>query len=396
MHVMEIENNLGLTVCQKLPLVIERGEGVSVWDDQGNVYLDFTSGWGVTCLGHSHPAMLKAIQEQASKIMQNPNSGFTYSPARAALLKSLKDVLPDGLERTFFASSGAEANDAAIKLARKVTGRVKVVAIRESFHGRTLAALSMSGDVDNASRFLPYLPDHVFINRDDSHALYQVMSDEVAAVIIEPVQGEGGVQALSKKFVEDIRQLCDQHRALLIVDEVQTGFCRTGHFFAIDDYGVRPDILTMGKGIAGGLPFAAFSVTQQIASSIKLGDHGGTYCGNPLVCAVANAVLETLKTQQIAKHVDQLGQCAFNDLKVLADKFPELIAKVRGKGLMLALQLCSASQEHVWALTAACQAKGVLVIPTKGGVVRLLPPLNLSHAEWKEGLSRLEAALSDL
>ena len=396
MHVMEIENNLGLTLCQKLPLVIERGEGVSVWDDRGNVYLDFTSGWGVTCLGHSHPAMLKALQEQASKIMQNPNSGFTYSPARAALLESLQEVLPDGLERTFFASSGAEANDAAIKLARKVTGRVKVVAIRESFHGRTLAALSMSGDVENASRFLPYLPGHVFIDRDDSNALRQVMNDEVAAVIIEPVQGEGGVQALSREFVKDIRHLCDQHGVLLIVDEVQTGFCRTGHFFAIDDYDVRPDILTMGKGIAGGLPFAAFSVTQQIASSIKLGDHGGTYCGNPLTCAVAKAVLETLKTQQIAAQVNQLGQYALSDLSALADRFPALIATVRGKGLMLALQLCNTSQENVWALAAACQAKGVLVIPTKGGVIRLLPPLNISRGEWREGLSRLEAALSGL
>ena len=144
MHVMETENNLGLMLCQKLPLVIERGEGAWVWDDQGNTYLDFTSGWGVTCLGHSHPAMIQALHEQAGKIMQNPNSGFTYSPARAALLQSLQQVLPAGLDRTFFASSGAEANDAAVKLARKVTGRVNVVAIKDSFHGRTLAALSMS------------------------------------------------------------------------------------------------------------------------------------------------------------------------------------------------------------------------------------------------------------
>ncbi|GGG57858.1 acetylornithine aminotransferase [Pseudohongiella nitratireducens] len=396
MHVMETENNLGLMLCQKLPLVIERGEGAWVWDDQGNTYLDFTSGWGVTCLGHSHPAMIQALHEQAGKIMQNPNSGFTYSPARAALLQSLQQVLPAGLDRTFFASSGAEANDAAVKLARKVTGRVNVVAIKDSFHGRTLAALSMSGDTNSASRFLPYLSGHSFVEREDFSGLQNAITSDVAAVIVEPVQGEGGVRALSPEFFQEIRRLCDQNGALLVVDEVQTGFCRTGHFFAIDDYKVRPDILTMGKGIAGGLPFAAFSVTQAIAQQVGVGDHGGTYCGNPLSCAVAKAVLDTLLEQKLSEHAAMMGEQALNDLEQLAEKYPQSIACARGKGLMLALQLRTDDQDLVWALTAACQRNGLLVIPTRGGVLRLLPPLTISLVQWRDGMSRLEAALSGL
>lgn len=396
MQVMEIENHLGLSLCQKLPLVIERGEGTTVWDDQGNSYLDFTSGWGVTCLGHAHPEMIQALHEQAGKIMQNPNAGFTYSPARAALLASLQDVLPEGLERTFFASSGAEANDAAIKLARKATGRVKVIAIRDSFHGRTLAALSMSGDSDNAARYLPVLPDHVFVDRDDTEALCQAMGDDVAAIIVEPVQGEGGVRALSQAFVQHIRQLCDRHGALLVVDEVQTGFCRTGHFFAIEAYDVRPDLLTMGKGIAGGLPFAGFALTSQVAAKVNQGDHGGTYCGNPLSCAVANAVLTVLRRDNLVKHVNQLGERALQDLSQMAGKFPSVIAGVRGKGLMLALQLHDTDPAHAWELTSACQKQGLLVIPTRGGVLRLLPPLNISEEQWQVGMQKLEAALSGL
>lgn len=396
MHVIETENNLGLMLCQKLPLVIERGEGSWVWDDQGNAYLDFTSGWGVTCLGHSHPAMIQALHDQAGKIMQNPNSGFTYSPARAALLESLQKVLPAGLERTFFSSSGAEANDAAVKLARKVTGRTNVVAIKDSFHGRTLAALSVSGDSDSASRFLPYLAGHCFVAREDFGGLRNAITHDVAAVIVEPIQGEGGVRALSSAFFEEIRRLCDLSGTLLIVDEVQTGFFRTGHFFAIDGYEVRPDILTMGKGIAGGLPFAGFSVTRAIAEQVHLGDHGGTYCGNPLGCAVAKAVLDTLLEQNLGQQVVTLGEQALQDLESLVEKYPKWLASVRGKGLMLALQLQLTDQDSVWALTAACQQQGLLVIPTRGGVLRLLPPLNISLLQWREGVSRLEAALSGL
>ena len=304
MDVMQIEDSMGLTVCKRQPLVIERGEGAFVWDQYGNELLDFTSGWGVTCLGHAHPVMLAALAAQAGRIMQNPNSGFTYSPARARLLLELQQVLPAGLQRVYFANSGAEANDAALKLARKITGRQRVLAVHGAFHGRTLATLSVSGNAGNSARFLPSVPGNEFA---DVNELAAMVSADIAAVIIEPIQGEGGVRAVPEELLQQLQQRCREHGALLIIDEVQTGFCRTGDFFAITASGVTPDIMTMGKGIAGGLPFAAFAMTEALAGAVQPGDHGGTYCGNPLSCAVAAAVIGHLREQQVSDHVKVLS-----------------------------------------------------------------------------------------
>ena len=204
MNSIEIEDSLGLTICMKQPVAIERGLGSYVWDDKGARYLDFTAGWGVTSLGHSHPVLVSAIQEQAARIMQNPNSGFTYSPVRARLLTLLQEVLPQGLTRVFFANSGAEANDAAVKLARKVTGRPEVIAVAGSFHGRTLGTLSLSGGTDNAAKYLPLVPDNIFVPFGQVDALAAALSDRVAAVLLEPVQGEGGVRVPPKGYLQDV------------------------------------------------------------------------------------------------------------------------------------------------------------------------------------------------
>jgi acetylornithine/succinyldiaminopimelate/putrescine aminotransferase len=391
MDVIQVENSLGLTVCKRQPLVIERGQGAFVWDGDGNQLLDFTSGWGVTCLGHAHPVMLSSLSAQAAYIMQNPNSGFTYSPARARLLLELQQVLPDGLDRIYFANSGAEANDAALKFARKITGRQRVLAVHGSFHGRTLATLSVSGGASSSARFLPSVPGNDFVAVNDLAAM---IDDDVAAVILEPIQGEGGVKAVSHEILRQLQQQCRAHGALLIIDEVQTGFCRTGAFFAISDTGVRPDIMTMGKGIAGGLPFAAIAMTQAVASAVQLGDHGGTYCGNPLMCAVAADVVGYLREHRVAEHVNVLGQIMLQDLQALQQTFSDLVSEVRGQGFMLALAL--GSDSWVWPLTDACAAQGVIVTPTKNAVVRLLPTLLLTESEWQLGLARIRAALLEL
>src|SRR5690606_30591104 len=247
METIATENELGLIVCNRQPLAFERGQGSHVWDEQGERYLDFTSGWGVTSLGHSHPALVGAIVEQAGKLMQNPNSGFTYSPVRARLLQALTAVLPQQPWRLFFANSGAEANDAAVKLARKATGRRNVIALSGSFHGRTLATLSLSGGPSNAAKYLPSVPGNLLLPFAELASLEQVIADDVAAVIVEPVQGEGGVRPLPDGYLNTLAALCRQHGVLLIIDEVQTGFCRTGRFFAFEAENVVPDILTMGK-----------------------------------------------------------------------------------------------------------------------------------------------------
>ncbi|MCH7817437.1 MAG: aspartate aminotransferase family protein [Proteobacteria bacterium] len=293
MSTIDIEDRLGITFCQRQPIAIERGEGSYVWDESGKKYLDFTSGWGVTCLGHSHPIITQAINQQAQKIIQNPNSGFTYSPARASLLSILKSVLPANLSKVYFANSGAEANDAAIKLARKITGKSKIVSTLGSFHGLTFNTLSVSGGTDNTEKYLPKLTENSFIPFDDIKAAAVAIDDVTAAVILEPIQGEGGVRIPGNGYLKQVANLCRQHKALLIIDEIQTGFCRTGKFFALEhsEMQVEPDILTMGKGIAGGFPFAAFAVNGWVDGQIHRGDHGGTYCGNPLGWAVAVAVL---------------------------------------------------------------------------------------------------------
>lgn len=394
MKTIEIEDSLALSVCMKQAVAFERGLGARVWDEQGRAWLDFTAGWGVTSLGHSHPAIVAAISYQAGRLMQNPNSGFTYSPIRASLLQQLQPLLPDGLRRVFFANSGAEANDAAVKLARKVTGRTRVLAAGSSFHGRTLATLSLSGGPENGARFAPQVPGNDFVPYGDLDALRARLGSDVAAVILEPVQGEGGVRVPPAGYLPGVAALCRAHGTLFIADEVQTGFCRTGHFFAVDEEGVQPDILTMGKGIAGGFPFAALAVTDAVAAGVAKGDHGGTYCGNPLGCAVASAVVQYLADHEVSAHVAQLGCVALADLQTLVQQYPDILVEVRGKGLLLGLQLRSDAQ--VSALTAACLERGLLVTPTRNAVLRLIPSLLLTRQEWDEGLAILGAALSAL
>jgi acetylornithine/N-succinyldiaminopimelate aminotransferase len=394
MNVQEVEDYYGLSVCRRQALVVERGQGVFVWDQNGRQILDFTSGWGVTCLGHSHPVMVNTIAEQSVKVMQNPNSGFTYSPARAALMQELAKVLPEGLSKMWFANSGAEANDAALKLARKVTGRQAIVSVGGAFHGRTLATLSASGGSDNAARYLPRLPDHRFAELNNSEELDQLIDGAVAAVIVELVQGEGGVRSLTADYIYTLQQKCKQHGCLLIVDEVQTGFCRTGHFFACDRFALSPDMMTLGKGIAGGLPFAALVMRPEIAARVQLGDHGGTYCGNPLVSAVAAAVVKYLREEQVSMRVATLSELALADLKRLKQRYPDLIKDVRGEGLLLALEL-SASVD-VWTFSEQCLDQGLLVTPTRNGVVRLIPSLLITADEWQQGVALLERALGNL
>lgn len=394
MQVMEVEDQLGINFYDRQPLVIERGQGNLVWDDRGRQYLDFTAGWGVTCLGHSHPVITAAICEQAQKILQNPNSGFAYSPARARLLLALQKVLPAGLTRTFFANSGAEANDAALKLARKITGRTRIVSTLGSFHGRTFNTLSVSGGSHNANRFLPRLPDSVFVPFGDPAALSRAVDSETAAVILEPVQGEGGVRIAPPGYLALARQLCSRHGAMLIIDEIQTGFCRTGKFFAIQHGAERvcPDIMTMGKGIAGGFPFGAFAINADVYRRIEKGDHGGTFCGNPLGSAVAAAVVNTLIDLQLEIQVERMGRVLLSGLQALRLRYPGIIRDARGLGLLTALDV--GDDGLVKQLTQACLENGLLVTPTRNGIIRLIPGLLANQDEILQALQLLDQVLS--
>jgi acetylornithine/N-succinyldiaminopimelate aminotransferase len=376
---------------KKIPVSIERGEGVFVWDEEGKRYLDFTAGWGVTCLGHAHPAITEALIEQGRKIIQNPNSGLTYSPVRARLLALMSRVLPPPLTRVFFSNSGAEANDAAIKLARKVTGRMDVISTHQSFHGRTISTASATGQAKHREKFNPLMPNYRFIPYDDVDALRRCLDAAVAALILEPVQGEGGVQVPSDCYLEEAGRLCRANGSLLIVDEIQTGFCRTGPFFAIDGMDVRPDFLTMAKGIAGGFPLGAFAVTEAVAARLEAGDHGGTYCGNPLGCAVAYAVISHLLDHDISGHVVRMGSLALGRMHAWKQAHPEMIAHVRGKGLLLAIEF--RKEETAGRVTEECLARGLFVRQTQGTMIRIFPPLNIRREEMEEGLEIIGTAL---
>ncbi len=387
-----LEDKHLISFGKKTPLVIERGSGIDVWDITGKHFLDFTAGWAVTSLGHAHPVLVKALTDQVTKIAQNPDSGLTYSPARARLLVQMVKILPPHLHHLFFTNSGAEANDAALKLARKITGRKKIVSTLMSFHGRTIGATSVTGQSIQRERFDVLVPHCSFIPFNDTDAAEQAIDTETAAVIVEPIQGEGGVRIPDKGYLGQVSELCRNAGALLIVDEIQTGFWRTGPAFTSIAQGAKPDFLTMAKGIAGGFPFGAVAVSESAAAGIKEGDHGGTYCGNPLGCAVAAATIEHLLAIDVEASVKRLGAYCMRELQGLQRDFPLIIKEVRGSGLLIAVEFTDA--ENAARVHAEALARGLILNIKHGTIVRIFPALTISEDEIDAGVGILEAAVA--
>jgi acetylornithine/N-succinyldiaminopimelate aminotransferase len=385
---IRIENAHMPLFFDKIPVSIERGKGIYVWDEEGRKYMDFTAGWGVTCLGHAHSSITEALTAQSRKIIQNPNSGLTYSPIRARLLNLMMQILPKNLTRVFFTNSGAEANDAAIKLARKVTGRLEVISTELSFHGRTISTASATGQSKHRDKYKPLMPNYRFVPFGDIPAMKRAISREVAAVILEPIQGEGGVRVPGEGYFREVSALCKANGSLLIADEIQTGFCRTGSMFAIEPLGVEVDFLTLAKGIAGGFPFGAFAVSETVASLFEKGDHGGTYCGNPLGCAVAYAVIQDLIENNISANVRELGSLALDTMRSWQNKAPNLIKEVRGKGLLIAIEF--PDEATATRIADACLQQGLFVRQTQDTAIRIFPALNITAEEIQEGLRILE------
>lgn len=375
----------------KIPISIERGEGVFVWDEEGRRFLDFTSGWGVTSLGHANKIITTAILTQAKKILQGPNAGCTYSPVRAKLLNRLRDILPEGLSRIFFTNSGAEANDAAIKLARKASGKTKVISMVKSFHGRTIGTLSATGQEIHRNRFQPLMPGYTFVPFNDLEKLTKEIKEDCAAVIVEPIQGEGGVNLPEGDYLKKIKKLCTENGSYLIADEIQTGLFRTGKPFAVNHFGVTPDFLTMAKGIAGGYPLGGFAFTEEIAAKLEAGDHGGTYCGNPLGSAVAYAVVDEMIRTNIGANVEKMGAMAMNFLGEIKKSLPGLIKEIRGMGLLIA---CEFNDPAIaGALEKKALKKGLFLNIKHGTVLRIFPALNIKSEEMLSGLNIIKECL---
>ena len=380
-----------LPVFGRYPMVMELGQGCRVWDNEGNEYVDAFAGIAVNSLGYNHPVLVKAISEQASKLMHCSNLYYTEIQAKA--LRVVAEAT--GMDRIFFANCGAEGNEGAMKLARKygvskATTKYKIISADESFHGRTFDTLAATGHDYYHVGYGPLSPGHVLVPYGDIKALEAQMDDDVCAVLLEPIQGEGGVHVPSDEYLQQVRALCDKHDALLIFDEVQTGVARTGKWFAYMHSGVKPDILTFAKGIGGGFPVAGFAVPERLAHVFKPGDHGGTFGGNPLACAAVYATLTTIKSEGLVDKVAEKGEYFKNELRKLQEKYPDKVTDVRGCGLMLGMEVAGEGKPIV----ESCLANNVIVNCTAGNVIRIVPPLIISKEEIDIVVAALDKALA--
>jgi predicted acetylornithine/succinylornithine family transaminase len=361
-----------------------------VWDVDGREYVDLTAGWGVTCLGHCHPALVDAIREQAGRLMQTTN--WFYTLPQLDLIERLASLLPPAITRSFLVNSGTEAVEGALKLAHRATGRVKFVSTDGSFHGRTLGALSVIGTPKHRDPYRALLPEAVRVPFGDARAAGLAIDRGCAAFIVEPVQGEGGVNVPPPGYLAALRGLCDAAGALLIFDEVQTGVGRTGRMFALEHEGVVPDVVTLGKGLGGGFPIGAFLTSEAVAATVALGDHGTTFGGNPLACAAANAVLRSIEAEKLVERAAALGERLLERLRAFVREHPETAEQARGRGLLVGLALRDAELAATLPLRAT--RRGVLVNVTAGRVIRFFPALNIPEDElWPAVETVLELAL---
>ncbi len=357
----------------KRPIRLVRGEGAVVFDDQGRRYIDCVGGIAVANIGHANPRLVAAITQQASRLLSCPE--LFYNDARATYLERLVAVLPTGMNRVFLCNSGAEAIEAAIKFARFTTGRTQIIAAMRGFHGRTLGALSATWERQYRAPFEPLVPDYQYVRYNDCAALEEAISDRTAAVILEVVQGEGGVRPATPEYLQTAAQLCQERGALLIVDEVQTGFGRTGRMWACEHAGIVPDLLCLAKGIAGGIPMGATCLGSRV-QSMPPGLHSSTFGGNPLACAAALATLDELIERRLSEHAALVGAHLLERAQRLAAT-SSIIREVRGLGLMLGIEL----RERVHPYLKALAGRGVLALTAGANVIRLVPPLVIEEEQ---------------
>jgi len=383
--------NTVMNTYARFPLTLVRGEGARVWDDADNCYLDFISGIAVNTLGHAHPKMNEALSDQAATMLHCSN--LFHIPKQQQLADRV--CASSGMAAAFFCNSGAEANEAAIKLARKYffdqgSARRTVITATQSFHGRLLSTLTATGQDKVKVGFDPLPPGFVHVPLNDLAALEQAIDGQTAAVLLEPLQGEGGVNIADAAYLQGVRKLCDEHGILLMLDEVQTGIGRCGTMFAFEQAGIRPDILTLAKGLGGGVPIGAMLAAEQVAASFSPGTHGSTFGGNPLSCTAALTVLQVIEEESLLDHVQQRSQQLMQGLEALQSRFA-VISEVRGKGLLIGAAL----DIEAAPLIADARTHGLLVLSAGPNVLRLLPPLNITAAEVDEALKILATVMEN-
>ena len=370
------------------PVVIERGEGSWVWDVEGKKYLDFFPGWGVSSLGHCHPAVVEAVREQAGRLLHMPNN--FYNEWQGLLARKIVEQSFPG--KVFFGNSGAEANEGALKLARRFgepEGRFEIITMKASFHGRSLATVTATGQAKYHTGFGPLIPGFKYVPFNDLAALKDAITDQTTAIMLELVQGEGGVNVAGEDYVRAIREICDEKRILMIVDEVQTGMGRTGDYFTFKQYDIEPDIMTLAKALGGGLPIGAFVVRAPFVDQLPPGTHASTFGGSPIVCAASLAVFRVMEAEKILDNVAKMGDYLREELIRLKEEFP-IIREVRGIGLMLGMEL----DEEGKSIVDRCLERGLMINCTAGNILRVMPACNIKKEEIDHAIEIIRTALN--
>lgn len=377
----------------RIPIALVKGSGCKVWDADGHEYLDFLAGIAVNALGHCPPAVAEAVANQAKTLIHCSNLYWIEPQVQVAELL----VEHSCAEKVFFCNSGAEANEAAIKLARKYAwkkygpGKNEIITAANSFHGRTLAAITATGQPKYQQGFAPLVPGFNYVPYNDLAALEAAITPATCAIMLEPIQGEGGINVPDAGYFPGVRSLCDKHGLLLILDEIQTGVGRTGKLFGYEHFGVEPDIFTLAKGLGGGVPIGAMAAKAEAAAAFQPGDHASTFGGNPLACAAAKATLETILQEKILDNAAAVGEYLAKRLAEAGSKF-SFFKEVRGKGLIVGMELAIPGQEIV----RKCQAKGLLINCTNNTVLRFVPPLNINNEHVDAALAILEGVLAEV
>jgi acetylornithine/LysW-gamma-L-lysine aminotransferase len=378
-----LENSFGFNVYPKRDVVIVRGENARVWDIQGREYIDCVAGHGVVNIGHCNPRVVAAIQEQAQKLITC--SGIFYNDIRAQLMEKLISIAPKSVKHVFLCNSGAESVEAAIKFARFSSKKTDFICAMRSFHGRTFGALSATFNPEYRKDFEPLVPGFSFVPYNNFEKLQAAITEKTAGIILEIVQGEGGVNPGKREYFEQVSQLCHERNILLIIDEIQTGFCRTGKMFAVEHWGIEPEIMCVAKALAGGLPIGAVLCSEKIA--VPTGKHGTTFGGNPLVCAAGVAAINFMLENQLAQQAAEKGQ--YFRAKLDACQF-SAVREIRSLGMMFGLELKEKSKPYIVKL----MEEGVLALPAGPTVLRLLPPLTISYPEIDFVVKKLSEVLN--
>jgi len=387
-EVETVEQQFAADIYARKNLVVEKGRGALLWDKSGREYIDCMGAYGVAIVGHCHPKVVEAIKRQSELLLACHNS--LYTEARSEFLKKLMAITPPGLKKAFLCNSGAESVEAAIKIARRFTGKTDIVAFVNAYHGKTMGALSGTWNARYRTPFQPLLPGFTHVPYGKIDAVSSAITDKTAAVLVEPIQGEGGIRVPPEGFLKELRELCDKRNILLVFDEVQTGFGRTGKLFACEHSGVVPDILCLAKAVGGGLPLGVTVAREDVMASVKRGEHSSTFGGNPLVCAAASAAIDVVVGENLPERAATLGKRLMERLEEMRKRYT-IVREVRGMGLMIGVEC----RFDIYNILMGAQNRGVIILDAGRNILRFLPPLVITEGQLDKAATVVDEVVGE-